>query len=62
MIGFILAFFIIGPILIFYASGYRLDFKRTEYLSFLRLALLGLEAITGSALIALTADAFAFES
>jgi len=30
MIGFILAFFIIGPILIFYASGYRLDFKREK--------------------------------
>ncbi|MBN1326277.1 PEGA domain-containing protein [Candidatus Falkowbacteria bacterium] len=30
MIGFILAFFIIAPILIFYASGYRIDIKREK--------------------------------
>lgn len=30
MIGFILAFFIMAPILIFYASGYRLDIKREK--------------------------------
>jgi hypothetical protein len=30
MIAFILAFFIIGPILLFYASGYRFDLKREK--------------------------------
>jgi len=30
MIGFILAFFIMAPILIFYASGYRIDIKREK--------------------------------
>ncbi len=32
MIGFILAFFILAPILIFYASGYRFDLKRKKVL------------------------------
>jgi hypothetical protein len=32
MFSFILAFFILAPILLFYASGYRLDFKRYKIL------------------------------
>jgi len=32
MFGFILAFFVLGPILIFYASGYRYDLKRNKVL------------------------------
>jgi len=32
MFGFILAFFVLGPILIFYASGYRYDLKRHKVL------------------------------